>query len=946
MNSSPEPNKATPNSDAKGHSDTHTATLTEQFPPQLSPQQEADLNLNKLHLEQDPENLIRDGREQTEHQEVPRRRLRGLSLRAKATALAIAIGTLPVLAIGATAYYFANQSIVKQIKQDKQNRATGIANAVNRFMLEQYGDVQIMASLPLLKNPKVRAVTTLQEKQALLTHYLELFKVDDSIAAFDLNGNLLVKSQGYPVANPRDKAYFKQVIKLDHPFISEPQLSPSTGELVIYFLAPVKDSVTGKTIYIFRSRMPVKFIGEVIKSFGTNGDKYYFLDPYNKYFVASKENNKLGKDVRSDFADFAHLQEGEKSVSRVMTDSENHQKLLTYAASEKLEGLPALNWGVLISTDTVIAFAPQRQLLLTLALGTGITALLVSAIAAYFANRVTRPILIATDAVEKLGQGKLDTRIAVAGEDELAILGSNINLMADQLQLLLQSQATETERAQLSKEITLRIGRMLNSEDVSKMPVEEIRLVLKTDRVVVYGFNEKWQGTVIAESVGEGWPPALGAKIDDPCFANKYVERYRKGRVQPTENIYTAGLNECYIKQLEAFAVKANLVAPILQGDNLLGLLIAHQCDRPRAWQQGEIDLFAQLATQVAFALDRGYFLKQQRTAKEKLQQRALELLIEVEPVSSGDLSIRASVTEDEIGTIADSYNATIGSLRKIVIQVLTAAKLVAASTSNSEASVQELSAEALRQAQEIAGALAQVQEMSNSIRAVGISAEQAEAAVQQATQTVEEGDDAMNRTVEGILAIRETVAETSIKVKRLGESSQKISKVVKLINSFADQTNLLALNAAIEAARAGEEGRGFAVVADEVQSLALQSAEATAEIESLVAEIQAETNEVVAAMEAGTAQVITGTHLVDEARQSLYKITSVSAQISGLVQTIASAAAAQSHASFEVTQTMNGVAAISSKTSNEATLVSASFKELLTVAQDLQTSVGQFKIS
>ncbi len=111
MSSSPEPNKATPNSDAKGHSDNHTATLTEQVPPQ----QEADLNLNKLHLEQDPENLVKDGREQTEHQDVPRRRLRGLSLRAKATALAIAIGTLPVLAIGATAYYFANQSIVKQI---------------------------------------------------------------------------------------------------------------------------------------------------------------------------------------------------------------------------------------------------------------------------------------------------------------------------------------------------------------------------------------------------------------------------------------------------------------------------------------------------------------------------------------------------------------------------------------------------------------------------------------------------------------------------------------------------------------------------------------------------------------------------------------------------------------------------------------------------------------
>ena len=336
----------------------------------------------------------------------------------------------------------------------------------------------------------------------------------------------------------------------------------------------------------------------------------------------------------------------------------------------------------------------------------------------------------------------------------------------------------------------------------------------------------------------------------------------------------------------------------------------------------------------------------QQRTAKEQLQKRALELLMEVEPISKGDLTIRASVTEDEIGTIADSYNATIASLRKIVTQVQTAAIHVTTTTSSNQVSVQDLSTEALRQAQEIAATLDRIQEMSNSSRAVAANAQQAEAAVQQATQTVEVGDAAMNRTVDGILALKETVAETSIKVQRLGESSQKISKVVKLISSFADQTNLLALNAAIEAARAGKEGRGFAVIADEVQSLANQSADATAEIESLVTEIQTETKSVVAAMEAGTQQVVEGTKLVDETRQSLNKITAVSAQISALVSAIASSAVAQSQVSESVTQTMSDVAAISSKTSTEATQVSASFKELLAVAQDLQASAGQFKVS
>jgi methyl-accepting chemotaxis protein len=210
----------------------------------------------------------------------------------------------------------------------------------------------------------------------------------------------------------------------------------------------------------------------------------------------------------------------------------------------------------------------------------------------------------------------------------------------------------------------------------------------------------------------------------------------------------------------------------------------------------------------------------------------------------------------------------------------------------------------------------------------------------------VQEGDIAMNRTVDGILSIRETVAETAKKVKHLGESSQKISTVVNLISTFAAQTNLLALNASIEAARAGEEGRGFAVVADEVRALARQSAEATSEIEKLVAGIQAETNEVVTAMESGTEQVVMGTKLVDETRQSLNKITAASTQINQLVEAITQATVVQSQASDEVTKTMTSVAQSAEKTSKEAIAVSSSFEQLLTVANALQQDVGKFKIS
>ncbi len=92
---------------------------------------------------------------------------------------------------------------------------------------------------------------------------------------------------------------------------------------------------------------------------------------------------------------------------------------------------------------------------------------------------------------------------------------------------------------------------------------------------------------------------ALGAQIFDPCFAESYVEKYLNGRVQSTPDIYKAGLTDCHLKQLEPFQVKANLVAPIIANNKLLGLLISHNCSAPRNWTTQEIDFLGQTATQM-----------------------------------------------------------------------------------------------------------------------------------------------------------------------------------------------------------------------------------------------------------------------------------------------------------------------------------------------------------
>jgi methyl-accepting chemotaxis protein len=540
----------------------------------------------------------------------------------------------------------------------------------------------------------------------------------------------------------------------------------------------------------------------------------------------------------------------------------------------------------------------------------------------------------------------------------LSQLATQIGLSLTGVSLAAQKQAV-AERAQQLNEIISRVRESLKVEEIYHAAVTGVRETLKTDRVIVYIFDADWQGTIVAESVGSDWPKALGANIADPCFADQYVQKYKRGRVKAVENIYNEGLTQCYLGQLEPFKVKANLVAPIMVDGQLLGLLVAHQCSSTRPWQESEINFFKQVAIQVGFALDQAALLEQreqarifaemvsqeQRREKEALQLQLLELLSDVEGAARGDLTVRADVTVGEIGTVADFFNAVIESLRGIVTQVKKAATQVNTSLEENEGAIRQLSTEALKQAEDTTRTLDSVEQMTHSIQQVAENARQAAAVARTASTTAEAGGMAMDRSVQNILSLRQTVAETAKKVKRLGESSQQISKVVSLINQIALQTNLLAINAGIEAARAGEEGQGFAVVAEEVGELAARSAAATKEIEKIVENIQQGTSEVVEAMELGTTQVVEGTHLVEDAKQSLSKILEVSRQIDTLVQSISSATVSQVETSQAVTELMKEIAKVSERTSNSTRQVSGSLKETVGIAQELQASVGTFKV-
>lgn len=372
---------------------------------------------------------------------------------------------------------------------------------------------------------------------------------------------------------------------------------------------------------------------------------------------------------------------------------------------------------------------------------------------------------------------------------------------------------------------------------------------------------------------------------------------------------------------------------------------MAEQLEVLIAEKQLEAERIAE-ARQEATQAEAELRIQEQKRATEFLQKRALELLIEVDPISRGDLTIRAKVTEDEIGTIADSYNATIRNLRKLVVEVQSASQSVSQTVLQNQPTMQNVSDGATEQVVAISQTLERIQTLTELIAGVEMRAVQAEAQVESANQALLEGDVAMNSTVEGFTAIRETVSETAEKVQQLGEASQKISKVVKLISGFASQTNMLALNASIEAARAGEEGQGFGVVANEVRALAQRSAKATTEIRQLIEEIQSQVNDLVKAMALGTKQVNSGAQLVEETRQKLTDISASSQQVNQLVKEIAQAAALQSQTSDQASQTIQNVAAIATSNSSYAQNLNDTFSELLKVAEELRVSVAQFKVN
>ena len=332
-------------------------------------------------------------------------------------------------------------------------------------------------------------------------------------------------------------------------------------------------------------------------------------------------------------------------------------------------------------------------------------------------------------------------------------------------------------------------------------------------------------------------------------------------------------------------------------------------------------------------------------SALAEQQESILKLLDEMSALADGDLTVEAEVTDQITGAIADSVNFAVMEMRELVTQINRASVEVANESELAVSSAQAVSQSNTSQAEEISQAASLMTKVSNDMREMSEQANNSSALATESLQVAEQGTQAVRDTISGMESMREQIQETSKRIKRLGESSQRIGDIVSLIDDIAEQTNILSLNAAIQASMAGEAGRGFAVVSDEVQSLAERSTEATKKIAELVTTIQNDTNDAVLSMEHATQQVVSGTKVADSAGNALSEIETVSQKLSNLVAGISKGSTEPAELVNTVSEQVTKVSESSTSTSQKAQDSANSIAKLLELAKDLETSVTRFKL-
>jgi methyl-accepting chemotaxis protein len=329
----------------------------------------------------------------------------------------------------------------------------------------------------------------------------------------------------------------------------------------------------------------------------------------------------------------------------------------------------------------------------------------------------------------------------------------------------------------------------------------------------------------------------------------------------------------------------------------------------------------------------------------DKLNNSIIQLLEEFTVLAEGDLTIRATVTDDVIGTLADSLNLMLDNLSQAFRRIKDSAEQVGSTANVLSSSTGELAEQNNAQSKMINEAVGKIALLTEEIKKAADKAVQSAGSSKESSHVAEDGAAAVRETSQSMEAIRSNVQNTARAIKRLGESSQEISDFARNINEISDRTSILALNASIQAAAAGEEGRGFAVVAEEIQRLAERAAVSTRQIETLIRNILGEITEAGVSMDASIQEVVQGTKLSQNALAKLEEITSRSNEVAELIEDVAAVSKEQAETTAELAGKMTNIGRVSLETAQETMGASISMREMAAMGDDMLQAVAAFKL-
>lgn len=193
-----------------------------------------------------------------------------------------------------------------------------------------------------------------------------------------------------------------------------------------------------------------------------------------------------------------------------------------------------------------------------------------------------------------------------------------------------QEVALATDRERLLAEISLRIGRSLQLDEILHTTVEETRHFLKVDRVIISRINPDGVVDAVAESVDPQWPSVLGLR-SDVTGAAEVKHLMSQGIRVVNDNAQIPQKTPFLAEYYRIGQVQAGMGVALMQEGQMFGALIVSQCSQPRQWQPWEIDLLQRLATQVEIALQQGHLYEQVRNLATNLEQQVQDRTIELQ---------------------------------------------------------------------------------------------------------------------------------------------------------------------------------------------------------------------------------------------------------------------------------------------------------------------------